>query len=781
MPRPRREPLDKPKPLIMKLDDWLDAEQNHKLLAEHNEAQEEAGRREGTVFKQGSFQRLSKWFKEEVQTYRDQTFKNALEVSFAPSMYGPCPKPLDELKKVMIKDLRCGQRDIDSYILVKTVNRAATLSSFFMAIVTDENDNLVLLRIAMEAFHSHDVLVLPLDTVLLVKQPRLEYISHKQYEINVHHVSDIMFIAPTDEMIPLAWRKEKYKDVSNWSFDKWLDLGEEASNKFEQGLSLQWCNQAMKRSPPEEDANLIHALRSNGNMSTRRLDAALSDIQKAIVIPNFKEHVLRRMGQILYRRGSYGECIEISRKLRRAFPGYRTDKILMVQAKRRVAEKLHGAYDFWDMQRGASYGQALVLDHASQDMQRGALCSQALLLDNASHTGPVAVRESNLHGRGLFTTKDVKIGELLLCEKAFSYVVEGPNGRVIPFDGPFHPWSRPRVFDTVQVNTETKTIIRGPLLDLALEVITKMHKNPSLRSQITDLYSGNLDGMNPGDDNSVNSFQVMQVISLNGFGSPMTTRSMHLYNGNDKKVMYKYICQGIWPQASYINHSCVCNVRRAFAGDMMIIRAAQDIPAGTELTFWYTVPSQTRVTDTSHWGFECSCVLCVDLRDTPGWMLQARESARSGLWKRIRPNRMGEYDELEKELADFSSLFVTPARVVPWFAAWDLYFEAATMFNKAHEDAHAIRWALEGLKACGFVVEGWEPRGSELRVKKWGVVLEEQIEIWLLLFFCLTRVAPGLAPTAEKYARLTYLLCVGEDASFERTVGRQSGRFWPHT
>jgi len=56
--------------------------------------------------------------------------------------------------------------------------------------------------------------------------------------------------------------------------------------------------------------------------------------------------------------------------------------------------------------------------------------------DNATYVGPVAVKDSPGRGRGLFLTKAVKAGDLLLCEKAFAYsylsenLYEGPNSRV---------------------------------------------------------------------------------------------------------------------------------------------------------------------------------------------------------------------------------------------------------------------------------------------------------------------------------------------------------------
>jgi hypothetical protein len=48
----------------------------------------------------------------------------------------------------------------------------------------------------------------------------------------------------------------------------------------------------------------------------------------------------------------------------------------------------------------------------------------------------------------------------------------------------------------------------------------------------------------------------------------------------------KFHSCGVSPLASYINHSCYSNVRRSFIGDMMIVRAIQDLFANTELDFW---------------------------------------------------------------------------------------------------------------------------------------------------------------------------------------------------
>jgi hypothetical protein len=44
---------------------------------------------------------------------------------------------------------------------------------------------------------------------------------------------------------------------------------------------------------------------------------------------------------------------------------------------------------------------------------------------------------------------------------------------------------------------------------------------------------------------------------------------------------------GLWLTIAAMNHNCLSNTRRSVIGDMAIIRASQDISAGTELTHEY--------------------------------------------------------------------------------------------------------------------------------------------------------------------------------------------------
>lgn len=64
-----------------------------------------------------------------------------------------------------------------------------------------------------------------------------------------------------------------------------------------------------------------------------------------------------------------------------------------------------------------------------------------------------------------------------------------------------------------------------------------------------------------------------------------------------------------------MNHSCLPNTIRTFAGDIRFLRAARDIAAGEELTNQYAAPdidiAARQEEYRMSWGFDCDCELCV--------------------------------------------------------------------------------------------------------------------------------------------------------------------------
>lgn len=171
------------------------------------------------------------------------------------------------------------------------------------------------------------------------------------------------------------------------------------------------------------------------------------------------EKALFRKSQALYNLGRYEECCEVLKDLRMQYPTNGAAKEEFTRAINRLAEQKKGRYQFKEL-----YGEANRL--------------QPPHLDHATYIGPVAVRASGSKGRGLFTTKAVKAGDLLLCEKAFIHsYIDSKN-------------SESSQEMTLLMNTETNTMTMGAQAHLIRLAVQKMSGNPSLASVITDLYHG---------------------------------------------------------------------------------------------------------------------------------------------------------------------------------------------------------------------------------------------------------------------------------------------------
>jgi SET domain len=85
--------------------------------------------------------------------------------------------------------------------------------------------------------------------------------------------------------------------------------------------------------------------------------------------------------------------------------------------------------------------------------------------------------------------------------------------------------------------------------------------------------------------------------------------------------------QGLW--LHYANHSCILNVRRSFAGNMLVFRAIHDIAAGEKTTISYThtledVRDRREMLQTGL-GLHCESSLCLLEAKTATDMLEERQ------------------------------------------------------------------------------------------------------------------------------------------------------------
>jgi hypothetical protein len=171
----------------------------------------------------------------------------------------------------------------------------------------------------------------------------------------------------------------------------------------------------------------------------------------------------------LYGLWRYKEALEVLEILVRTYPESASGKHELDRCRLRIAEQESGMYDF----------KALYKETKLRPPR----------LDHATYKGPVEVRELPGRGRGLYVTRSVKAGELLLCEKAFSYCFAASSEELAKTPSK----SLSQTSFLLDVPGDRTTV--GTHADLIRDVSNKLILNPSLKSAFEDLFHGDYKGV----------------------------------------------------------------------------------------------------------------------------------------------------------------------------------------------------------------------------------------------------------------------------------------------
>ncbi|KAL4920601.1 hypothetical protein BDW62DRAFT_176862, partial [Aspergillus aurantiobrunneus] len=670
--------------------------------------------------------------------------------SFVPPAYPPCVIPLIDLKKAMIKDLTLETHHRGCYLLVRAVTPTDTMMAV-MTVVEDEAANVLMLQL----YNQEEGLVtdgrLVEGTVMIVKEPYLKIMSDGDHGLRVDHLSDVTFLSAHDSRVPSSWGHLAGKDCSA---DSWKIKGNDYFNKACYHLAIDCYSQALRSSPTAGEALTIKLNRALAFLRSHQFGAALHDLDTGLPDTKSSEKALFRKSQALYYLQNFQESCETHQILSKEYPENTIAKSESSRASARLAEQQGGIYQFKRLQREAQQRKPPLLDHAT-------------------YVGPVAVRPTESRGRGLFTTHAVQAGDLLFCEKAFAHAL--------------HDSKDPAKSLAILINAQTDTMTMGTQADVIALIAQKLYKNPSLLSTFTDLYHGSYKPVTVSEVDGtpvVDTFLIERIIMLNCFGCPLSSRESHIHDIRERQSYTdkQFHSCGVWLLASYINHSCTSNARRSFIGDMMIVRATADLPANTEITFWYKSPwdndSQEKPVDLQHWGFKCSCAICNDLLATANTELTRRKTLIVSLQKAFK-SRNPNSARIESILSAVEETYRRPASEIPRPDIWGGYLSLAMLHESRGQSQKSIKFALKSLESLGYIVEGAQlPRepGTPLHVKKWGLMADRLVGCWMTLSRAYHDASPDLVAQAEGYARITYRICVGEDETFDDTYSQLSQR-----
>ena len=266
-------------------------------------------------------------------------------------------------------------------------------------------------------------------------------------------------------------------------------------------------------------------------------------------------------------------------------------------------------------------------------------------------------------------------------------------------------------------------------------------------------------------------------MKFNGFGAPRTSHASFVEARSGKVIgedseMHTYSSTGIWLLASRINHSCIGNCRRSFIGDMQILRATADMPAGTELLFPYRqlgpLESHADVQKgLKPWGFSCDCELCKDKKATPKAVLAKRKALRRVLEKEPGPHISGNISKAFAAIEKMEKTFPATNGSSIRMELWEPCLALAYALRSVGKLTDAAKMAVKGLENLGFTITARPPTGKNgptprLEVERWGMASEMTPDAFLLLAEACEEFAPELCGRAKRYAEIAYSMVVGE-------------------
>ncbi|KAI0160748.1 TPR domain protein [Xylariaceae sp. FL1272] len=659
--------------------------------------------------------------------------------------YPPSVRSIADLTPMPLLQMRVFERHPGKKVTVRVLTPPLTVGTI-SAIVEDENGNVVRLELChqpkLPLIGAEDILC-P-NTVLLVKEPFFMLDMDRQYVLRVDHVTDVIWLQDPRQ-VPQKWQNHCPKPVDSATARA---KGNAAVKEGQWAKAARLYTQAICAAQTAKEKQQACLNRSLAYLRLGFPERALEDAVAGHGGEQYSEKASFRQARALYALRRFEECLATWSAFTTMFPQNEEAHTELQKTEQRIKEQLTGEYDF-------------------ASMCRQAISTSPPIIDCATYQGPVAVKETDSCGKGLFLTKAVKAGELLLCEKAFAYSYadeHDPVGR-----------RNLSVFMQVQPNVVTW----DGQAHLVTQVVQKLKQCPQTSEVFKALYHEDYrtGPMFDADGQPVvDTFLVEKIVSLNHFPAPRTSHGATTFCPHD--CCKTCSTSGIWLVASRINHSCLGNCYRSFLGDVQIVRATEDLPAGTELRFAYHPPAP-RVTyeetqkALSRWEFTCNCQWCTDRKSTPNKKLQARKRLLGMLdaaMVKFAMNRNTEPmlpQQIVKLYGHVDKTYPASEGSVRLELA-DVFLVAGSLLASAGP-LDAIKYVTKGLEALGYdiVTTPMQQGGApHMHIKRWGLPVYHSVNALACLHTAYKAVAPALCPKVREYALTLYTVCTGSGDGF---------------
>ncbi|THH28831.1 hypothetical protein EUX98_g5351 [Antrodiella citrinella] len=538
---------------------------------------------------------------------------------------------LEHLQRIGIFEMLVRKRHKGTYLLCRIISKPTHHLSIDVA-VEDPDAGTSMLAIYHYPFTLNCSInevdeLFPIGAIIALREPYYKFASRGDVPmIRVDAASDIIFLDPHSELArQVSWTTGDTVDTPSYPTtpEGWKNRG----NGFFK--RKQWLCAAMAYSDGLKLAPSHHLLllnRSQAYLHLHWYNSAAHDAESVLSmhlddsVINVKAAV--RSANAYYGSAMYRDVLRVAG----LHPGNADVQTTSSKAKERLQETVTGVYK-WDSIYSGSRGPA----------------SRP---DIASFQGSVEVVTPPHGRRGLFVTRNVKAGELLLVSK--------PIVSYYPED---NPEFQHELFTCFNFLTDKL----GNRCDYALIdlLVQRLWDDPNAAKTIQALYSGS--------DLPASTIYPFAPIPTRPLSHPRTpcvdidikrverVASHNTHDIEDDMKAVKWMGRhdmavGVYELPSFCNHSCLPSATKVFFGDVIVMRAARDLSRGEEVTSYYrpgTKPYNDRARDLNRvWGFTCDCCICLADRADG----QAALSLRARVYDEPAPSTLSSAQQRVAEL-----------------------------------------------------------------------------------------------------------------------------------
>ena len=382
--------------------------------------------------------------------------------------------------------------------------------------------------------------LLPEDLIFVVKEPYYAQVNQSCC-IRVDHPSDLVPLWPSSNLLTKSFEISNSKTALQWK-----DSGNNAygANNFLEALrGYTNAIDCMSDSDVADDVSLRRLVLRNRAIVQLHLghfESALEDAKGAVIpkderkdVADDKRNVTAyyRAGRAAYELHRYSEAESLIKDGLEISPqdSDLSKELNKITARRKDVE---GEYDFATLSKSTN--------------------KKHNRLDAANFTSRTMIKSAGeSKGRGLFAEQDVKAGELIMCEKAFSVSFDSDPG------SPSH---------YAILDSKTQKNASGTTAALLFRLSDKLIYNLDAARKFLDLDDGGYTPRTPlaqvDDIVPVDTFRVLSIVNHNCLGCP-TVRSSSNTAQEQLASSKGYPSAGLWLHASYINHACNSNAMRS--------------------------------------------------------------------------------------------------------------------------------------------------------------------------------------------------------------------------